>query len=64
MKYYLGMASMLATTSVSVQVIEAVNSIDVDTSVVYYADSIQVSDIICCDILEMSAPSLFCQLMS
>ena len=39
---------------VSAQVIEAVDSIDVETGVVYYVDSTQVTDTISCDTLDLS----------
>lgn len=54
MKRTLVMMSLLIATSVSAQVIEAVDSIDVETGVVYYADSTQVTDTISCDTLDLS----------
>lgn len=54
MKKILVMMSLLLATSVSAQVIEAVDSIDVETGVIYYADSTQVTDTISCDTLDLS----------
>jgi hypothetical protein len=52
------MMSLLIATSVPAQVIEAVDSIDVETGVVYYADSTQVTDTISCDTLDLSKPTI------
>lgn len=52
------MMSLLIATSVSAQVIDAVDSIDVETGVVYYADSTQVTDTISCDTLDLSEPPI------
>ena len=52
------MMSLLIATSVSAQVIDAVDSIDVETGVVYYADSTQVTDTISCDTLDLSKPTI------
>lgn len=52
------MMSLLLATSVSAQVIEAVDSIDVETGVIYYADSTQVTDTISCDTLDLSKPPI------
>lgn len=52
------MMSLLLATSVSAQVIEAVDSIDVETGVIYYADSTLVTDTISCDILDLSKPPI------
>ena len=54
MKKILVMMTLLLATSVSAQVIEAVDSIDVETGVIYYADSTQVTDTISCDTLDLS----------
>jgi hypothetical protein len=48
------MSLLLATSSLSAQVIDAVDSIDVENGVVYYADSTQVTDTISCDTLDLS----------
>ena len=58
MKRTLVMMSLLIATSVSAQVIDAVDSIDVETGVVYYADSTQVTDTISCDTLDLSKPTI------
>lgn len=58
MKKFLVMMSLLLATSVSAQVIEAVDSIDVETGVIYYADSTQVTDTISCDTLDLSKPPI------
>ena len=58
MKKIFVMMSLLIATSVSAQVIDAVDSIDVETGVVYYADSTQVTDTISCDTLDLSKPSI------
>lgn len=58
MKKILVMMSLLIATSVPAQVIEAVDSIDVETGVVYYADSTQVTDTISCDTLDLSKPTI------
>lgn len=58
MKNYLVMVLLLVAASVSAQVIEAVDSIDVETGVVYYADTTQVTDTICCDTLGLSTPPI------
>ena len=58
MKKILVMMSLLLATSVSAQVIEAVDSIDVETGVIYYADSTQVTDTISCDTLDLSKPPI------
>lgn len=52
------MSLLLAASSVSAQVIEAVDSIDVETGVIYYADSTQVTDTISCDTLDLSKPPI------
>ena len=52
------MMSLLLATSVSAQVIEAVDSIDVETGVIYYADSTLVTDTISCDTLDLSKPPI------
>ena len=52
------MMLLLIATSVSAQVIDAVDSIDVETGVVYYADSTQVTDTISCDTLDLSKPTI------
>lgn len=52
------MSLLLATSSVSAQVIDAVDSIDVENGVVYYADSTQVTDTISCDTLDLSEPPI------
>ena len=54
MKKILVMMTLLLATSVSAQIVEAVNSIDVETGVIYYADSTQVTDTISCDTLNLS----------
>ena len=58
MKKNLVIMSLLIATSVPAQVIEAVDSIDVETGVVYYADSTQVTDTISCDTLDLSKPTI------
>lgn len=58
MKKIIVMMSLLLATSVSAQVIEAVDSIDVETGVIYYADSTQVTDTISCDTLDLSKPPI------
>lgn len=58
MKKIFVMMSLLLATCVSAQVIEAVDSIDVETGVIYYADSTQVTDTISCDTLDLSKPSI------
>lgn len=58
MKRSLVMMSLLIATSVSAQVIDAVDSIDVETGVVYYAGSTQVTDTISCDTLDLSEPPI------
>ena len=58
MKKNLVIMSLLLATSVSGQVIESVDSIDVETSVIYYADSTQVTDTISCDTLDLSIPPI------
>ena len=58
MKKILVMMTLLLATSVSAQVIEAVDSIDVETGVIYYADSTQVTDTISCDTLDLSKPPI------
>ena len=58
MKKIIVMMSLLLATSVSAQVIEAVDSIDVETGVIYYADSTQVTDTINCDTLDLSKPPI------
>ena len=52
------MSLLLATSSVSAKVIDAVDSIDVENGVVYYADSTQVTDTISCDTLDLSEPPI------
>lgn len=54
MKKILVMMTLLLATSVSAQIVEAVDSIDVETGVIYYADSTQVTDTISCDTLNLS----------
>ena len=54
MKKILVMMTLLLATSVSAQIVEAVDSIDVETGVIYYADSTQVTDTISCDTLDLS----------
>lgn len=44
MKHKLLLLSVLIPFSISAQEIEMVDSIDVETGVIYYADSTQVSD--------------------
>ena len=46
------------TVAVSAQVIEAVDSIDVETSVIYYADSTQVGDTISEDTIACASPPI------
>ena len=58
MKKILVMMSLLLATSVSAQVIEAVDSIDVETDVIYYANSTQVTDTVSCDTLDLSKPPI------
>ena len=58
MKKILVMMSLLIATSVSAQVIEAVDSIDVESGVIYYSDSTQVTDTISCDTLDLSEPPI------
>ena len=58
MKKNLVIMSLLIATSVPAQVIEAVDSIDVETGVVYYADSTQVTDTISCNTLDLSKPTI------
>lgn len=52
------MSLLLATSSVPAQVIDAVDSIDVENGVVYYADSTKVTDTISCDTLDLSEPPI------
>lgn len=54
MKKILVLMTLLLATSVSAQIVEAVDSIDVETGVIYYADSTQVTDTISCDTLDLS----------
>ena len=54
MKKLIVMMSLFIVTSVSAQVIDAVDSIDVETGVIYYSDSTQVTDTISCDTLDLS----------
>ena len=49
---------ILVTTNVSAQKIEAVDSIDVETGVIYYADSTQVNDTISTDTIESANPPI------
>lgn len=49
---------ILVTTNVSAQKIEAVDSIDVETGVIYYADSTQVSDTISTDTIDSTNPPI------
>ena len=59
MKKILVMMSLLiATSSVSAQVMNAVDSIDVETGVIYYADSTQVSDTISTDTIDCTNPPI------
>ena len=58
MKKILVMMSLLIATSVSAQVIDAVDSIDAETGVIYYSDSTQVTDTISCDTLDLSKPPI------
>ena len=46
------------TVAVSAQVIEAVDSIDVETGVIYYADSTQVGDTISEDTIACASPPI------
>ena len=52
------MSLLLATSSVSAQVIDALDSIDVENGVVNDADSTQVTDTISCDTLDLSEPPI------
>ena len=49
---------MLIPFAVSAQEIEAVDSIDVETGVIYYADSTQVNDTISTDTIDCANPSI------
>ena len=61
-KYNIGMRqlllSMLIPLGISAQEIEAVDSIDVETGVIYYTDSIQVSDTISTDTIDSANPPI------
>lgn len=50
--------SMLMSLAVSAQKIEAVDSIDVEKGVIYYADSTQVSDTISTDTMDCANPPI------
>ena len=52
------MSLLLATSSLSAQVIDALDSIDVENGVVNDADSTQVTDTISCDTLDLSEPPI------
>ena len=52
------MSLLLAASSVSAQVIDVVDSIDVETGVIYYADSTQVSDTISTDTIDCTNPPI------
>ena len=59
MKQFLFLALMLISQlMVSAQVIEAVDSIDVETGVIYYADSNQVNDTISTDTIDSANPPI------
>lgn len=49
---------ILVTTNVSAQEIEAVDSIDVETGVIYYADSTQVNDMNSTDTMDNPNPPI------
>ena len=49
---------VLVTIEMSAQEIEAVDSIDVETGVIYYADSTQVSDTISADTIDCANPPI------
>ena len=52
------MMGLLMPFAASAQEIEAVDSIDVETGIIYYADSTQVSDTISTDTIESANPSI------
>lgn len=52
------MVSLLMPLAVSAQKFEAVDSIDVETGVIYYADSTQVSDTISTDTIDCANPPI------
>ena len=49
---------VLVTVEMSAQEIDAVDSIDVETGVIYYADSTQVSDTISADTIDCANPPI------
>ena len=52
------MMGLLMPFAASAQEIEAVDSIDVETGVIYYADSIQVNDTISTDTIDITNPPI------
>ena len=52
------MMGLLMPFAASAQEIEAVDSIDVETGVIYYADSTQVSDTISADTIDCANPPI------
>lgn len=49
---------LLMPLTVYAQEIETVDSIDVETGVIYYADFTQVTDTISCDTLDLANPPI------
>ena len=58
MKQFNLFMAMLIPLIVSAQEIEAVDSIDVETGVIYYADSTQVGDTISTDTIDCANPPI------
>lgn len=58
MKHKLLLLSVLIPFLISAQEIEMVDSIDVETGVIYYANSTQVSDTISTDTMDCANPSI------
>ena len=58
MKKYLLALLVLMATNVAAQVIEAVDSIDMETGIIYPANGGAVVDTICADTLDVSNPSV------
>lgn len=58
MKQFNLFMAMLIPLIVSAQEIEAVDSIDVETGVIYFADSTQVTDTICTDAIDSTNPPI------
>ncbi len=58
MRQKLFILKLLMPVIVSAQEIEAVDSIDVETGVIYYADSTQVSDTISADTIDCANPPI------